>query len=102
MLIDRFTPMKKKLFAFWRYDQFPNVLGGEITDMDAEGNVETANYGKGHWFKPIKIVPLAEGKRLMDELHTLKLERQLAIAKAGVPFTDKRDKLISIPPLTVG
>ncbi len=92
--------MKKKLFAFWRYDQFPYVLGSEITDMNNDGQVETTRYGKGQWFKPFKIVPVLEGERIMNDLHILKLGRMEAMALAGQPFEDKARKILVIPPLT--
>lgn len=54
------------LFAFWRYDQYPYVLGAPITKMDDDGKVYAPNY-QG-WFTPIKLMPLKKGKELLDAL----------------------------------
>ena len=62
--------MKKtnKDYAFWKYDRFPFVLGGEVTGFRGDGWVETENYGWGCYFKPIKIVPLEDGLAMQEEL----------------------------------
>lgn len=66
--------MNEKLYAFWRYDQFPYVLGGTVTKMFDNGTVETKEYGRGSCFTPIKIVPLKAGmiiKRDLDKKQEL-------------------------------
>jgi hypothetical protein len=50
----------ERLYAFWRYDQFPYVLGGAVVQMHADGLVETENYGRGAHFRPIKLTLPAE------------------------------------------
>jgi hypothetical protein len=62
--------MEPKLFAFWRYDTFPYVLGAEITKMKDGGQVQPVGYGGGY-VVPIKILPLAAGKSLWDRLKQL-------------------------------
>ena len=71
-----------KLFAFWSYDQFPYVLGGEITDMNSYGEVQTVQYGPGQWFVPSKIVPVAVGQVMLAQLQQLRIE-----------YDDAKDKL---------
>lgn len=70
------------LFAFWRYDQYPYVLGAPVTKMDDEGRVYTPAY-QG-WVTPIKLVPLKKGKALLDALqnyeHGLEIQRRRALA----------------------
>ena len=58
--------MNKRLFAFWKYDTFPYILGGEISDLNEQGFVYIDSY-QG-WFKPILILPLDEGKRIKSRL----------------------------------
>jgi hypothetical protein len=48
--------MEKKLFAFWSYDIFPFVLGGEVVSFTESGAVEIKNYGSDYYFKPVKIL----------------------------------------------
>lgn len=63
------------LFAFWRYDQYPFVLGAPVTEMDDEGKVYVPNY-QG-WVKPLKLMPLKKGKELLEALKGAEgLERQ--------------------------
>lgn len=80
-------PMKKKtsdivifnpprLMAFWSYDKPPYFLGGPITRMYPDGSVETQNYGKGKGFKPIKIIPLAQGRRLLQRLSDAEVQHR--------------------------
>lgn len=89
--------MKQKLYAFWKYDLFPFVLGGEITRMDNDGYVETVGYGPGFLFKPIKILPLEEGKRIAMLLTELKQEKMDAQAALDKMFLDKLGQIITIP-----
>lgn len=58
--------MNKKLYAFWKYDTFPYVLGGEIKDMDETGLVYIESYQAR--FRPILILPLEEGQRIHDKI----------------------------------
>ena len=64
--------MNKNLFAFWKYDTFPYVLGGEISDINEKGLVYVDSY-QG-WFKPILILPLDEGVRRNIKLNAIAKE----------------------------
>lgn len=66
--------MMKDLFGFWKYDGFPYILGGTIIEMNSSGYIQTKEYGPGHWFNPIKILPLKEGKELLNKLEELEYE----------------------------
>lgn len=68
------TTTAPELYAFWRYDQFPFVLGGPVTRMDEDGRVETENYGTGNWFTPSKLLPRATGEKLHGELKLLEAQ----------------------------
>jgi hypothetical protein len=58
--------VNKRLYAFWKYDTFPYVLGGELRDMNDRGLVYIESY-QG-WFRPILILPLEEGKKIHDKI----------------------------------
>lgn len=63
--------MKQELYAFWPYDRFPFIVGGTVIQMNDKGYVETIEYGRGHWFKPCKLLPLEVGKNLHAQLKKL-------------------------------
>lgn len=60
----------KKLYAFWKYDRFPYLLGGLIVDFKDDGFVTVEGY-RGMKFKPIKILPFDAGKALQAKLDAL-------------------------------
>lgn len=72
--------MTDTLFAFWRYDQYPYVLGGTVTEIEDNGAVWVKEYAR--YFKPIKIMPEASGKALLAELKALEQEYLGAQKKA--------------------
>lgn len=70
----------KGLFAFWRHDIFPYVLGDEIDAIDEHGNVRGTRY-QGRWFRPIKIMSTRAGRALQERLTSMQAERTAAIVK---------------------
>ena len=76
--------------AFWKYDQFPYILGGIIMgwSLNDPGYIETKEYGKGYYFKPVKIVPASIGKRMLAELEQLKANRDDAMSKINVAYDE--------------
>lgn len=89
--------MNQKLYAFWRHDVYPYVLGGEITNMREDGMVEVAGYGPGHWFTPFKIVPLEQGKRVARALESIRAEFQEEKRKLNKKYLEERERIITIP-----
>lgn len=83
------------MFAFWRYDQYPYVLGGEIDMMDDEGLVRVPSYGNA-WFQPIKLVPIKKGKELLEAMkgypNGLEAQRKRALEE----FEDKWDETLFV------
>ena len=65
------------LFAFWRYDLFPYVLGGAVMAMDAAGRIQAESYA-GSAFHPIKIMPRDAGFALQNKIETLRQEYRVA------------------------
>lgn len=78
-----------KQIAFWRYDEFPYVLSGEVVKMDDDGKVTTKEYGIGFRFQPIKILPLAAGKKLRAALNKLTRDYNAAAKKFDAEWQDK-------------
>jgi hypothetical protein len=82
------------LFAFWKYDQFPFVLGGEATIMNDDGTVYVPAY-QGT-VRPVKMLPVDAGKKVKDDLDKLTSEYSLAMSDLTKEFKAKRDKLIKL------
>ena len=81
------------LVALWTYDQFPYLLGGHVTRMDPDGAVETREFGKGHWFIPIKLLPAPAGEALLEQLKTLKAKRDTEMRAIDVEWRRELEKL---------
>jgi hypothetical protein len=99
--------MTKKLtesaaqFAFWNYDQYPFFLGGTVTHMREDGLIQTKEYGPGHWFRPVLIVPEETGKIMKNTLRHLEedyCKAQKALAKE---FAEKLAKQCPLLPSKV-
>ena len=65
------------MFAFWRYDRYPYVLGAEITRMNDTGDVYAPSYQR--WFRPIKMMPAKAGKTLGARLEQMRAEHRTAV-----------------------
>ena len=57
--------MQDKLYAFWKYDVEPFLLGAEVEDM--KGSLIKPK-GYTGWFTPVKIVPFEKGVKLHKKL----------------------------------
>jgi hypothetical protein len=60
----------QRLFAFWRYDLFPFVLGGPVEEFRGNGLVYIKSY-QG-CFRPIRILRYEEGAELWAKLSNLR------------------------------
>jgi len=85
------------LFAFWKHDHMPYCLGGRITKIVKKGLVETKEYGKGHLFRPFLILPLAEGKEIMEKLEELQAQKRDEEIELIDKYRNKVASIISIP-----
>ncbi len=84
------------LIAFWEYDKYPYCLGGNVTKITDNGDVEIEQYGKGRYFCPIKILPENKGIEVLKILSSLKDEydeekeqlkdKFISKLKVSVPF----------------
>lgn len=59
------------LYAFWSHDTFPYVLGSEVDKFIEGGLVKVKDFGNSA-FRPIKLLPLEEGKVLAEKIKSLK------------------------------
>lgn len=71
---------KQRLYAFWKYDGYPYILGAEVIQFFENGSVECVGYA-GYAFKPVKILPLKQGAILKEKLRQLEKDRQKAKAQ---------------------
>ena len=60
--------------GFWKYDLFPYVLSGTVSGVGVSDTnlVQTVEFGKGHFFRPMIILPDDEGKVIADKLAQLR------------------------------
>jgi|14BtaG_2_1085337.scaffolds.fasta_scaffold74713_3 hypothetical protein len=79
--------MEQELFAFWKYDLPPYALCGKISKIDEAGRVYVVAF-QG-WFKPILILPLAEGLELKSKLKEAASEYENAVYSARASLEAK-------------
>lgn len=80
------------LFAFWRHDQFPFVLGAPINSIRFDGCVHAPTFHG--WFRPVLVLPHESGKELHAALLTLKNERQGVLDDVDAEYKEKLKKLM--------
>lgn len=88
------NPQPKRKYYFWKYDQYPYLLGGPGVRM-ASGGVETENFGKGFHFTPYYEFNLRDGKRLHTALEALEMERTKAIADVQDLYKRRLNELLN-------
>lgn len=99
MKTDGSIELTDKLYAFWRYDQFPYFLGAEILHMHSSGSIEPKGY-KGYRFFPVCILPLGAGKRIHEELKKLEEAYKSAQEKLRKEYMNKhKEKFHALLPL---
>lgn len=90
----------QKLYAFWHYD-YVTVLHGEVLDFTPEGRVKVKGYD-GMAFTPLRILPLAEGKKVAAKFDAFREEhRKLERAfhkKWSADATQMRADLLGMKP----
>lgn len=83
-------------YAFWRYDKYPFFLGGTITKMHDTGTVETKEFGRGRYFRPVLIVPKKTGLEIQKTLERLERERDKAVKTLNSSFVRKLREAIPL------
>jgi hypothetical protein len=86
--------VKRKQFAFWKYDLFPFVLGAEILAEFPDGMVETVGYGHGYLFRPIAKLPFKKGFELRHELELMRAEHDTMIRLFNETYNRKAKEVL--------
>jgi len=64
------------VFAFWKYDCFPYILGAKIKYLYSDGMIEPEGY-PGFKFYPIAFFPPSEGETILKLVKKLEKEYKL-------------------------
>lgn len=73
-----------QLYAFWSYDQFPYVLGGEVVKLEGD-SVQVKGFGS-YWIKPIKLTSYEAGKKLHDEIKSIAISRTVELVNVNQKY----------------
>lgn len=84
-----------KLYAFWKYDLFPYVLGGRLIKIHKNGFAEIEGYGF-YRFKPILVLPEDEGLRKKELLDNLKTEYDTFMREQRKKWTKQASNIIGL------
>jgi hypothetical protein len=90
MLRESMTEDDYSLYAFWKYDQFPYVLGGRVRTFLENGDVSVRGYDGA--FTPIKVVAWSMGVEIHAMLNELNEEYRQAQQKILEDALRKLDK----------
>jgi hypothetical protein len=87
------------MFAFWKYDLFPYLLGGTVVKTRKEKDgiwAETKEYGRGYCFRVAFFLPTKIGKKLKEELETLRSEKDIETKKIHEKYKNKKSELLKL------
>lgn len=87
--------VQQELMAFWKYDQFPYLLWGTITNFGSEGRIQTIEYGYGNWFAPKFILAKEDGIHLSIKLDKLRNDRNSELKKLEDKYNNLLEEMIS-------
>lgn len=82
-----------RLYAFWRYDLFPYILGGEVVSMTDAGLVKIKEYG-GSAFRPVLILPYDAGIEIHEKLRLLDDRYRKALRELNAGFLREAQELV--------
>lgn len=88
------NPRSKRKYYFWKYDQYPYLLGGPGVRV-ASGGVETENFGKGFHFTPRYEFNLQDGWKFHQALGALKMEREKALEDVQNRYNHRLNELLN-------
>ena len=94
------------LWAFWRYDLYPYVLGGKVTKTNDDGSVFVEGYGDYKTWARV-LVPGKLGQELLEELKSLQAQyrahekdlRKRFVTKARMAFNAAQVSFSEFPSL---
>jgi hypothetical protein len=87
---------KQKLYAFWKYDLCPYMLGGVVESFQSNGSVTVKGY-PGMAFKPIAILPDIAGDTALAKLQILRSKYDEASKDLKRQYSDKARALVGLP-----
>ena len=76
------------MFGFWKYDQYPYLLGAEITGFRENGRITAKGY-EGFTFNPVKILNYSEGVKVKKELDLLEVQYHAKLDEIHEVFNNK-------------
>lgn len=85
-----------RLYAFWKYDKPPYLLGAEVDERRKNGDIKPKGYGN-IWIKfneIMVIVPYEEGTKMKRELDIAEKEYKKSIDKAKNKLDKRVNKII--------
>ena len=85
---------RARRYAFWKYDQFPFWLGGQIEDTNANGNVSIRGYGN-LYFSPEFILSGDRGEKLVRNFKTIDAQFRSLRNSLAEMFNEKVSKMIA-------
>lgn len=90
----------ERLYAFWKYDRPPYLLGGEVLKVREDGGVFVKGYDRymSSYFKKeaiVAIVPYEEGTKLHGKLNKAEKKYKLKIQKAERSLRSVSDMIAS-------
>ena len=83
----------KKLYAFWKYDLFPFMLGDSVDEVVEKGHVKVDNYS-GSTFKPFAFLNYNNGRDLNFLLKQLEYDYKVAQQNLLMDFVGQRNELL--------
>lgn len=88
----------QRLWAFWRYDTFPYMLGAPVKEVLEDGWVTVEGY-TGMKFRPIKLLPLKQGEKQWAKVSDLRSAHQETVRKLKREFNAKVQEVVGFDPL---
>jgi hypothetical protein len=88
----------KKIYAFWNYDTYPYILGGEVEEVKLNADMSELVYCNAYHslFQPIFILEDTKGKFVKDGLEMLTLAKREADKKMNDEYMKKRKMLLEM------
>jgi hypothetical protein len=78
--------------AFWKYDRYPGILCGTITEVLDNGLAKIKEYGNG-CFRPILVLPKEAGLKLKEELEILEKDHLKRLKEVQKESSNKINSL---------
>jgi hypothetical protein len=85
--------MKPIGYAFWSYDLFPYLVGGEFDEIVEGGLVHVPSYnGRA---KPLFILDVKSGRKLRDRLAELRTAHREAVGAVNREFQKNLETIVT-------